>query len=351
MLRVLIRLQDCKAGDILAQDIFSANGALIVPRNTPINSYIINKLSFMGIEQIYVNPGLLEDSETKDARNSSYRRFFTDYKKNLNTIREIIINLSSNNGYDLESINRLIDSLIKYTNEVSDVLKCLNDIKSTSEYVYCHSLNVAMYTMLISKWLGFSDTETKDIMKAGLLHDIGKANTPIDILNKPDKLTPAEYEVIKKHPVDGYMMAKGAEGITDDILQGILLHHEKHDGSGYPLKVNFKQIGAFPKIVAIADVYDALNTDRVYRKRVTPFDAFKVLEKDGIGHFDISMLRTFVQNIAYFYVGYEILTNTGERGKILNVVPHSCYSPIISVKGRIIDLSVNKDIYIAEMLS
>ncbi|MFZ5353401.1 MAG: HD domain-containing phosphohydrolase [Bacillota bacterium] len=348
MLRVLIKLSECKTGDILAQDVFSKNGALVVPKNTPINAYIVSKLTHLGLDQILISPG---SKSAEEAHNSSYRVFLAEYRKNLSVIKDIIGALSVGHNLDVQKTSSIVDSLYKETKEVSNIIKCLNDIRNLNEYLYTHSLNVALYSMLIAKWLGLPDNEVKDVMKAGLLHDIGKVKVPAHIINKEGKLTEEEFEEIKNHPMNGYLLIKGNPGITDDILQGVLLHHEKYDGTGYPFKVNYKQVGTYPKIIAIADVYDALNSDTVYRERITPFEAFKVLEKSGAGHFDLSMLKTFVQNIAYHYIGYEVVTNTGQRGKVLNVVPHKSFSPIIWSDNKIVDLSSDSDVYTVDLIS
>ena len=139
-------------------------------------------------------------------------------------------------------------------------LRVLNEEKDFDEYTYTHSLNVALYAMLIGKWLRLDNNSIKNVIKAGVLHDIGKTKVPIEILNKKARLSDEEFDIIKKHTFYGYDLVRSTDCVSDEVCEAVLLHHEREDKSGYPYGIGGRQLGLYAKIVAVADVYDASPT-------------------------------------------------------------------------------------------
>lgn len=187
--------------------------------------------------------------------------------------------------------------------------------------------------------------------KAALMHDIGKAKIPDAILNKRGPLNDVEFQIMKKHSQYGYEIAKDDNRINTEVLKGILMHHEREDGSGYPLKLKGDKIGYFAKIIAVCDVYDALTQERVYKGRMTPFDAFKIIETDGYTTFDTKILLTFLHNIASYYIGMEVVLSDGRQGEIVYITPMNVSYPIVKVGDELIDLMRNKEIKIVSLLN
>lgn len=223
----------------------------------------------------------------------------------------------------------------------SSVLECVAELKSTSDYIYTHSINVAIYSMLIGRWLGLQEAKIKDLIQAGLLHDIGKIKIPSSILNKEGKLLPGEYDVMKTHTILGYEMTKDIDELSHNIKLPVLLHHEREDGSGYPFELKGNKLNLYTKIVAIADVYDAITSSKLYGKKFSPFEAFSKLET-GLDCFDTKILLSFIANIANYYVGIVVKFDTGEEGKVVYIPPQSPSTPVVQVGDSFIDLSVEK---------
>ena len=223
-------------------------------------------------------------------------------------------------------------------------------MKEKDQYTFTHSINVALYSMLIAKWLELSEKQITGVIQAGVLHDIGKTKIKPEILNKKGPLLPEEFEQIKQHPIYSYQIIKDIPQISKKTLAGVIMHHERENGTGYPLGVSGKHIPLYAKTIAVADVYDALTSERVYKKRVTPFETFREFEKIGYGEFDVKIMLTFLANIANFYIGSKVKMNTGEIGEIVFVPPYSISKPIVSCGGKYIDLAKDPSYAIEEMI-
>ena len=189
-------------------------------------------------------------------------------------------------------------------------------------------------------------------MNASILHDVGKSKIPIDILNKKGPLTQEEFEVIKMHPLYGFEIIKDNASINTKVKNAVLMHHEKENGTGYPFGIKSANINLFAKIISIADVFDALTSERVYKKRQTPFETFREFERIGIGegHYDPVILLKFIHNISQYYVGSRVMMSTGKFGEIVYVPPHNISNPVVRVDGSFIDLSAQRGMKIIEML-
>ena len=349
--RYIFNVLECPDGYEIADDVFTKYGTMVVRKNTIVNEYIRQKLKNFNVDKIAVfEPALPKDS------NDSPKEVFTatkrEYSEGINSIKVIIKDLTAGKELDYEKINEISDSF--YENMYSNfaVIECLNQIKSADEYTYSHCVNVSLYSMLIGKWLKLPENEIKLLLVAGILHDVGKSRVPAEILNKRGPLTESEFDIIKKHPLYGFEIIKDIPDIDERVKDAVLMHHEKENGTGYPYGVKGENISYFAKIISIADAFDAITSERVYMRRLTPFDTFREFEKMGIGegYYDPGILLTFLYSISQYYVGSKVMMNTGKVGEIVYVPPHNISSPVVRVEDEYIDLSVRKDISIVEML-
>jgi putative nucleotidyltransferase with HDIG domain len=348
MWKKCILVLDCKPGDIIAQKIVSKYGATVAVENTQINNYIKNKLIAFEIEYIWVYQ-VSKEASIK-LTDSTYLKIKTNYKQSVVEISNIINDLSRGKITEIQRINSILDSIYDSINDEYYIVKCLNELRATDQYLYNHCVNVSFYGMLLGKWLYLSKKEINDIIQAGLLHDIGKLKIPIEILNKKGKLDSQEFDEIKRHPIYGYNIVKDMPSIPDKIKEAILTHHERMDKSGYPLHKNGDDLSIYSKVIAIADVYDAITSERIYKKRQTPFEAFHILQNNLLGCFDIHMVNIFLGNLAACYVGSKVLLSNGEIGEIIYVPPHAITYPIIDTDSGYIDLFKNNNIKITSMI-
>jgi putative nucleotidyltransferase with HDIG domain len=337
LIKYKIRVSECKIGEILAEDII-VDGIKFVSKNTLLNSFILNKLLDYCIFEIII---YLKDEDLKlsYSKEETYRNFKNKYELSLLDIKSIINKIVAGGSLDHDTINHITDIIFDFSNYGSDVVKYLNSLKKMDEYTYTHCINVALYAMLIGRWMNLSDEMIKDLVQAGLLHDIGKLMVENKIITKPDRLTNSEFFEIKKHTIYGYDLINADNHININVKNAILMHHERLDGSGYPLGLKSKDIPLYTKIISVADVFDAMTSDRVYKKGTTPFKAFQMFMTEGVKIFDTSVLFILLENLSAYYIGMNAVLNSGEIGEIVYIPPKNILGPIIKVNDTFIDFS------------
>lgn len=345
MKKVFVSVGDCMPGMKLAEDIFNEYGAVIITENTTLDSYIIGKIISLGLKKIKVC------DETGDIIVVSGTELFrAQYNENLKTVKSILHDISTGKGIDSERVNAATDSIINRINENRDIVNCINEMREADEYLYTHSINVSLLAMLIGKWLKYDYVRIRSLVSAGILHDIGKSKISRDILTKPAPLDPEEFLEMKKHSVYGYKIAETVPGLNDDILKGILMHHEREDGTGYPFGLKSEQIHYSAKIIAVADIYDAMTSNRAYRSMVCPFEVIEHMEKENFGILDHRVVNVFLKNIAAYYIGDFVKLSTGDIGEVVYINPNNIPKPIVRVEDVFIDLSKEKDMKILELI-
>jgi HD-GYP domain-containing protein (c-di-GMP phosphodiesterase class II) len=211
-------------------------------------------------------------------------------------------------------------------------------------------MNVALVCKMFAGWLKFSETETNNLILAGLLHDIGKMLIPKSILTKPTKLTDEEFQTMKNHSQLGYSILKN-QNADSHICLAALQHHERCDGSGYPLGLTAAQIDSYAKIVAIADVYDALTASRVYRGPVCPLEAIGIFQTEGLTKYDPKYLMCFLDGIMNAYQNCTVRLSTGVIGRIVMMQRNSLDRPVVQISDdQFIDLNKTPGVTVAEII-
>jgi HD-GYP domain-containing protein (c-di-GMP phosphodiesterase class II) len=348
MEKICVSILDCKLGEVIAQKVVSNYGTTVVVENTTINSYIKNKLIAFKISYLWVY-GVGSGDYIK-FKNNDLNQLKQSYKMNVLEVKEILTDLTKGNNVSIEQINLISNSIYEPINNEYHVVQCLNELKSVDVDTFTHSVNVSLYAMLLGKWLLLPESKIIDLIQAALLHDVGITKIPDLILNKKEKLDLEEFEEIKKHPIYSFEIIKDIEGLSMESKNAVLMHHEKENKSGYPAGLSGSQMSISSKIIAITNFYDSITSERFYRKRVTPFEAFHVLQSQAISNFDMHIVNTFLSNIAACYVGTKVLLSNGQTGEIVYVPPQDLTNPIVSIDSEYIDLSKEINLKIVNML-
>ncbi|MCR4437033.1 MAG: HD domain-containing protein [Clostridiales bacterium] len=265
MRKVFVGIYEAVEGMQTAETIFNEYGAVIVSENTILDEYIIKKLKNLHISKIKV----YSPEEDIIAANDS-ELFKVQYNENVEIIKDVLWDISSGKSVDIKKVEAVSESIFARINENRDIVNCLNQMRSIEEYTYTHSVNVSLLAMLIGKWMRYDSATIKQLVQAGLLHDVEKSKISPEILNKQSNLDKKEYEEIKKHPVYGYRLIENLADMDRETCLGVLMHHEREDGSGYPAGVKGTHIHPFAKIIAVADIYDAMTSNRAYREKSPP---------------------------------------------------------------------------------
>ena len=328
-----IAVADCLPGMIIADNIFSTNRILIIPAGTILDEYSIERLDNLFISHVDIYDMPAGEIETEV---HSFERTYTNH---VSQLKNIFTSLENGNLLRMEEIRLTVSDVITSNIGHRDILHTLNGLRNFDEYTYTHSLNVGILAMMLARWSGIPEDQTKQICYAGVLHDIGKARIPGSILNKPGPLTAEEFSVIKGHSVAGYDILKFNHNISDDIRQGVLTHHERIDGSGYPFGIAGNRIHEYGKIIAVADVFDAMVSDRCYKTKECPLHVLEHFETQCLGHLDSKYLKTFIEKISFYFLGEHVQLSDGRLAEVVFVNPRHLNRPIVQVDGVIIDLA------------
>ena len=221
------------------------------------------------------------------------------------------------NAVDAENAMPLVEEIASSVMRNPGALIGLARLKTADDYTYMHSVAVCALMIALSRKLGLDDDQTREAGLAGLLHDIGKMAVPADILNKPGKLTDAEFVSVKEHPSAGYQMLLDAKGVGKVALDVCLHHHEKMDGSGYPNKLSGDQISLYAKMGAVCDVYDAITSNRPYKQGWCPAESLGKMSEWSKGHFDPLVFQAFIKSIGIYPVGTLVRLQSGRLGVVV----------------------------------
>lgn len=338
------------AGLILYEDVYSTLGAVILSKATVIEQHHINKLIMNKVEKVKVLievDNTAEEIEMPDI-SSIYDKvkinsFRKKYIQKVDEVTHIIKAVGRGSYVNINQIQNISKHIIHEFDTLSDVVNYLHLVRPLDDYTYSHSLNVSLMSIVIAKWMGLSEKQVDEVAIAGLLHDIGKTRVSHDLLSKPGRLTPQEFEEVKKHTILGYMLIEKVADIAPEIKYAILMHHEKIDGTGYPTGATESQIPLYAKIIAVADIYDAMTSNRSYRDRLCPFEVIKEFEMQTYGKLDTKVLSIFLKNIANSYLGDFVELGNGEIAEIVFINSNRVWQPIVRSGEDYIDLSMHSE--------
>lgn len=241
--------------------------------------------------------------------------------------------------------------VIRQAAKIPHIYHLFYELKAQDEYTYRHTVCVGIISTLIGKWLNLGQSELNDLTLGATLHDIGKARIPANILNKPGRLTQEEYIEMKRHTAYGYRMLKDIPELNERVALIALQHHEREDGGGYPFSLRSEKIDDLAKIVAIADVYHAMSSSRVYHQAEPFHIVISQMQNDVFGKFNPKIMLVFLYRIMDSLVGRRVLLSDGEEGTILMVDPFEPLRALIKTGDTLVDLRLNRGLRISRVLN
>jgi putative nucleotidyltransferase with HDIG domain len=230
---------------------------------------------------------------------------------------------------DLPQVEVVVDKMTESVLRNKHALVSLSRIKNKDEYTYLHSLSVAALCISFAHHLGMEPKQIKALGVGGLLHDIGKVNVPNELLNKPDTLTEAEFEVMKAHVPHGECILGDTHGIDEFSICVCAHHHERLDGTGYPRGLKAGDISEFGQIAAIVDIYDALSSERCYKSAMPPTDALKKLFEWSGSYLNRSLVEKFVRHMGIYPIGTVVRLRSGFIGVVVEQGERSLLDPVV----------------------
>ena len=359
--------KDLLPGMVTAIPVRTKRGQLIINPNVELTRTLISRLEFYGIASVQITenkqvatpmetpkdpayfpakspvsaPSPVSDASYSQKLKSSpeFQRFQVDFTLRSQDLKNCFDAYLSDGGtVNKEELLSKTISLVSPKQTTLDVFDMLHNMRQINDSTYAHSLNVAIISRIIGKWLHFSNEELDTLTLAGLLHDIGKTKIPDEVLNKDGKLTDEEFQMIRNHPKYGYDILK-SQPLNSHIKKAALMHHERCDGSGYPMGLTMEEIDDYALIIAIADVYDAMTAARSYRAPLCPFEVIAEFEKDGLQKYKPKYILTFLENIANAYQNNRVMLSDGTSARIVLLNHRRLSKPLVQLDdGACIDL-------------
>lgn len=319
-----IAVKDIVPGMVAAKSIYNADGRLLLAEGVVFSQHYIRRLQDFGIPVVYISTPLTADIDIPDLLAEETRI------KAVSAVKQAFTGFRDSKKIDLGKFRNLTESIVDEVVRNRNAVFHLNDIRMYDDYTFAHSVNVCVLAVLVGASLQYSPRQLMELGIGAILHDVGKMAIEKNILNKPGILTGTEMEMMRLHPALGFdILKKYSAQLSWLSIHVAFQHQEKFDGSGYPRGLKGYDIHEYARITTIADVYDALTSDRPYRSGLTPSEAYEFLLAGSGTHFDPDILREFLRHIALYPVGSVVKLSTGDIGIVTNVFAGLQTRPIV----------------------
>lgn len=326
-----VQINRVHAGMILGKTLYGKGGELLLVEDSIIKDEYIHRMEALGIAGVYVKDEFSAEIEIPDVVTPRLKM------KAIKTLKCLFLESDKGEvriGKAYEDLRETLSEIVEELIHNQSVQINLMDIKLYNEYTYYHSINVGIISVVTGCGLNLSKEELLDLLLSGVLHDIGKRFVSNDILNKKGRLSAEEFEEIKGHSALGYCYIKENFDVSPKAYVGILQHHERYDGNGYPHKKSGKEISKFGRILAVADVYDALISKRPYHEPILPSDALEYIMANSGTQFDPKVVKAFTNKVATYPLGTEVELSNGQKGIVaLNYIDFNL-RPKIKIYGN-----------------
>ncbi len=348
--RTFVRTRSLKEGMKTDQAIVDRMGRVLIARGAILDEYLINSLLNMGVTSLYIQEGEEDPEEEKISplaqsiiektrvNDCAKVRLSESVKKRVSQGIQYLYNNTDSQDFT-DAANHIADDLMRAISDNDAIAVDIGALKISDEYTFKHSVDVATMAMIVAKQHGLNKNQVYEIGVAGLLHDLGKSKIPNEVLNKPARLTDEEFEIMKQHSVFGYNILKEKDSVSDHIRFGVLQHHEKVNGNGYPMGISADKIHLYAKILSVVDIYDALVTARPYKKAFSQRDAVEMI-MSMTNELDLEIMKSFMESMILYPVDSIVQLSNGEKAKVVKNNPGYILRPkVVGIEsGKIYDL-------------
>ena len=352
-----------RIGKVIAEDIFANTKYPIIYKNTKISHDVLHILKAF---HIYKVPILLEEDETQPdqsvASTDTFMKievpkpFMTFEKIYLDAVEEfkkVFFDWESGSKIDITKVRGIILPLIDKVLEERSILFKLNSLSTTKDYLYHHCIATGLISAILTQKIGYERGFVLQMAVAGTLADCGMAKIPPHIRDKKGTLTEQEFLLIRQHPLFSFKMIESLPAIKEEMKLAIYQHHERLDGSGYVEGLKLGKISNFSQIIAVADTFHAMTSERVYRSKESPFKVIEMIKESEFGKFDIKVVEALVNLVAGLPIGTIVELSDLEIGEIMFINSFAPTRPLVKLAstGEIIDLSKQRNLYITRVMT
>lgn len=324
-----VLLEEVKPGMVSTGSLYDYYGEIIVAGQSELTQGDIDKIKEYGYHGIYINDDLSSDIEIVDVIAPSLRA------EGLSCVR----------SRDIDGCKKVAQRIVDQIASKGEVSIDMTDLRTYDNFTYSHSVNVAVYSCVIGIGMHYDEESLKMLVTAALLHDLGKLSIPEDIINKPGRLTKEEYNLMRKHPILSYELIKDDPRIPPEVKEAVLSHHENEDGTGYPNGTTGKDQSDFTKILHVADVYDALVSERPYKKPYSPYEAAEYMMGGGGILFNQRIVEALLDFVSLYPKGTGVTLSNGKAGIIVENSGFNNLRPIIRLlNGSTLDLTLKRNL-------
>lgn len=321
-----IDIQAAIPGMTLARSLLSVTGKILLSEDVVLTQAYIEKLKNMGISSLLIVDPLYEGIEEPELISSKMQQ------QSLAVLHQTLTSLKNRGTFSVKLLSDMASDLVEELLSRPKVSICLTGILTHDDTTFSHSLNCSIYAVLLGQFAGLTLPQLKEIACGALLHDIGKNEISTELLNKPGQLTNEEFDELKKHAQIGFdILHKMRWDLSSLVAHMAWQHHEWINGSGYPRGIDDSAILQYARILAIADVYEAITADRPYRRAMSPKQAHDIIQQGLGAHFDKDLGKNFLSHIALYSPGTSVMLNTGQTALIVLVPPDHPSRPVIRI--------------------
>ncbi|WP_416148074.1 HD-GYP domain-containing protein [Salipaludibacillus sp. HK11] len=357
-----VKIQELKPGCILTNDVWKKSNTPLIRKNTVLTDEHIRVLNIFLVDNVFVEPKLvngevfkpshvIRDEKINSNSETIHKNSFMDrYLNAVQQYKKLFIDWQGGTKVDAFAVRKVFLPLYEIE-PTKDELMQLHHYSSKQDYIYFHSVAVSVFSYLLGKSTGINNGEIIQLGLSALLSDCGMSKLPLNVFNIKGSLTAEQFEEVKKHPILGYRMIEDVPGFSKSALLGIIQHHEREDGSGYPLHVKEDKLHLYSKIIAIADVFHAMTSERNYRIKQSPYKVIESLKIDEFGKLDHKLLNHFIQLMLDLSIGRKVRLNNGMIGEVIYHNVQYPTRPIVKIDGENnFNLEKNPEIFIEEEL-
>ena len=318
-------LQDIQAGMKLARPIYGADGQALLNAGVALRVSYIERLHELDISHIYVEDELTQDIDVPDVVGENVRQ------EVVMSARAIIEGSRVGQGLDIDRAKKTANLLVDELSRNRGMLVNFTDMRARGDYLFSHVANVCILSIMTGMNLGYDELRLRDLGVGALLHDVGQIFIPQAIIDKKEKLTSEEVQTIRRHPELGFELIRKSPEVSVLSAHCAFQHHERVDGSGYPRGLREDEIHPYAQIVGIADIFDALSSNSVYRRALPPQEALAILQKSSGHLFSAEPVQAFCDNIAVYPVGSLVRLNTQQIGVVVDISRAAKTRPVVRI--------------------